>query len=103
MITELTVNEESIRQTIDEAADGLPIETGPYKEKSLKSIQPDMDHEKITDLLIKNALENIDEATRIGSMLQQGFIYVSFIKRQEKTGASIHISATGLFIISSKR
>lgn len=36
MITELTVNEESIRQTIDEAADGLPIETGPYKEKSLK-------------------------------------------------------------------
>ncbi|MBU6079967.1 ribonucleoside-diphosphate reductase subunit alpha [Allobacillus halotolerans] len=63
MITELTVNEESIRQTIDEAADGLPIETGPYKEKSLKSIQPDMDHEKITDLLIKNALENIDEAT----------------------------------------
>lgn len=103
MITELTVNEESIRQTIDEAADGLPIETGPYKEKSLKSIQPDMDHEKITDLLIKNALENIDEATPDWKYVAARLYLRELYKRQEKTGASIHISATGLFIISSKR
>ncbi|MBY7144932.1 ribonucleoside-diphosphate reductase subunit alpha [Virgibacillus sp. NKC19-3] len=62
MITVAAVNEEHIIQMIDRAAENLSIDTAKYKEKSLRAIQPDATPEKTAEILIKNALENIDEA-----------------------------------------
>ncbi|WP_411913507.1 ribonucleoside-diphosphate reductase subunit alpha [Virgibacillus halodenitrificans] len=47
---------------INRAAKELPINTEKYIEKSLRAIQEDTSLEKITDILVKNALENIDES-----------------------------------------
>lgn len=62
MIIELTENQKSIMRFIDEVTTGLRVDTENYKEKFLKTLQPEMEREKITDILIKHALENIDEA-----------------------------------------
>ncbi|WP_437177480.1 ribonucleoside-diphosphate reductase subunit alpha [Heyndrickxia coagulans] len=51
-----------ILQLIDQMSAGLDIETGAYKEKILKLWDPDATLAEKTDLLIKHALENIDEA-----------------------------------------
>lgn len=61
MFTEVTKSED-ILQLINGVSKGLRVDTDQYVNKSLRSIQPNMENEKITDILIKNALENIDEA-----------------------------------------
>jgi len=55
-------SKEMILQLIDQMSAGLDIETGAYKEKILKLWDPDATLAEKTDLLIKHALENIDEA-----------------------------------------
>ncbi len=51
-----------IRQLISQAVEGLALDTADYEEKALRLITPDMPREKAADILMKNALENIDEA-----------------------------------------
>jgi ribonucleoside-diphosphate reductase alpha chain len=60
--TVILSNEEKIMQLIDEAAQGLNVNTEAYKQKAAKAIHSEMTDEKVTDTLVKNALENIDEA-----------------------------------------
>jgi len=55
-------SKEMILQLIDQMSAGLEIETGAYKEKILKLWDQDASLVEKTDLLIKHALENIDEA-----------------------------------------
>ncbi|WP_461177460.1 ribonucleoside-diphosphate reductase subunit alpha [Virgibacillus ainsalahensis] len=58
----MTTLEESISQMIDKASIGLSINTESYKEKSLRMLNTANFSAKTVDMLIKNALENIDEA-----------------------------------------
>lgn len=53
---------DELHSIIDNAAKGLSINTKEYKEKADKSVQADATGERTTEILIKNALENIDEA-----------------------------------------
>ncbi|GAB3048732.1 ribonucleoside-diphosphate reductase subunit alpha [Virgibacillus ainsalahensis] len=62
MLTKMTTLEESISQMIDKASIGLSINTESYKEKSLRMLNTANFSAKTVDMLIKNALENIDEA-----------------------------------------
>ncbi|MEC2157887.1 ribonucleoside-diphosphate reductase subunit alpha [Virgibacillus halodenitrificans] len=62
MITKNLDYEEKVMEWINRAAKELPINTEKYIEKSLRAIQEDTSLEKITDILVKNALENIDES-----------------------------------------
>ncbi|RGR81496.1 ribonucleoside-diphosphate reductase subunit alpha [Heyndrickxia coagulans] len=62
MISIQLESKEMILQLIDQMSAGLDIETGAYKEKILKLWDPDATLAEKTDLLIKHALENIDEA-----------------------------------------
>ncbi len=55
-------NQASILEFIDKAALGLAIDTEAYKEKALRVISGDETNDKAMEILIKNALENIDEA-----------------------------------------
>ncbi|WP_373896320.1 ribonucleoside-diphosphate reductase subunit alpha [Virgibacillus sp. CBA3643] len=66
---------------IDDAAGGLSITTEKYKEKSLRTIQPDAAPEKTAEILIKNALENIDEANTEWTYLASR-IYLQELYRQ---------------------
>ncbi|WP_249869429.1 ribonucleoside-diphosphate reductase subunit alpha [Oceanobacillus saliphilus] len=61
MITVNGTNEDMIKQIINEAAKGLSIETEQLSEKAVKAIKPETTLEKSADILIKIALENIDE------------------------------------------
>lgn len=63
MITEVERIQDKIIQVIDHAAKDLAINTAQYKEKALRLINPETTKEKATEILIKNALENIDEAS----------------------------------------
>jgi len=56
-------NQEWISKTIDHASWDIGIDVTSYKEKCLRTISVNMDKEKIIDILIKNAIENIDEAS----------------------------------------
>lgn len=60
--TTTTPSIDDLHAFIDNAAKGLSINTEKYKEKAERTIQPDAAVEKSTEILIKNALENIDEA-----------------------------------------
>lgn len=51
-----------IEQMIKQAVSGLAIQTDAYKEKSLRAIKEDTSAEKKAEILINNALENIDES-----------------------------------------
>ena len=62
MISIQLESKEMILQLIDQMSAGLEIETGAYKEKILKLWDQDASLVEKTDLLIKHALENIDEA-----------------------------------------
>ncbi|GAA0429824.1 MAG: ribonucleoside-diphosphate reductase subunit alpha [Bacillota bacterium] len=62
MIIELTSNKEKLIEVIDNAAQGLAIHTEAYKQKAFKTIHEDTPIEKAIDMLVKNALENIDES-----------------------------------------
>src|SRR5690625_7258797 len=48
---------------VGSAEEGLAINTDHYQEKSIRAISSGMSDEKSTDILIKNALENIDESS----------------------------------------
>ncbi|PAV31506.1 ribonucleoside-diphosphate reductase subunit alpha [Virgibacillus profundi] len=61
MITKMTTNQEEIIQIIDRASKELSLNTANFKEKSLKAISPNLSISKATEILVKNALENIDE------------------------------------------
>src|SRR5699024_8527257 len=59
LVKEKTMN---IEQLVKEVSTGLPINTLAYIEKSKRQIDDFEDEQLIFDTLIKNALENIDEA-----------------------------------------
>src|SRR5699024_5267778 len=57
----LAINDR-ILTLIDESAKNFGIDIKAYKEKTLRMVREEHSEEQIVDLLIKNALENIDEA-----------------------------------------
>lgn len=57
----IVIKEEEI-QKIDEANEGLHLDTQEIKTKALRQIDPNSTEDEITDKLIKIALEQIDEA-----------------------------------------
>lgn len=77
----VAVNQDHIMQMINNAADGLSINIEKYKEKSLKAIQPENTPEKTAEILIKNALENMDEANTEWTYLASR-IYLQELYRQ---------------------
>lgn len=58
----LSSNEEKIAQKIEESTLGLGLNTKEYQEKALRMIPEEASTEQINEILVKNALENIDEA-----------------------------------------
>src|SRR5699024_9496417 len=64
---------------ISEATKGLNLDTTDYKAKSLLTIDEQESHAKVADILIKNALENIDEAnpdwTYVASRIYMNELY----------------------------
>jgi len=63
MLTKDVLQDESLLlKEMDRHAQGLRIEIGAYKEKIARMISPDFTREEQVNLLIKTALENIDEA-----------------------------------------
>ncbi|OZU89244.1 ribonucleoside-diphosphate reductase subunit alpha [Virgibacillus indicus] len=52
----------NIIQLVDNASEGLSIDTKAYKEKAIRTIPREASEAKTADMMIKNALENIDEA-----------------------------------------
>ncbi|WP_067727996.1 ribonucleoside-diphosphate reductase subunit alpha [Oceanobacillus damuensis] len=62
MIIESKTNEDMIREIINEASEGLSLDTQQFAQKAIKTIKPETSPEKAADILIKIALENIDEA-----------------------------------------
>lgn len=58
----LSSNEEKITQKIEESTIGLEIDTKAYQDKAFRMIPDEASNEQINEVLIKNALENIDEA-----------------------------------------
>jgi len=62
MITEIKANSGTIEQMIGKATDGLSIDTKSFVEKALRTVDTELTPDKVTDRLIKIALENIDEA-----------------------------------------
>jgi len=56
-------NQEWISKTIDHAAQDIGIDVTSYKKKCLRTVSTETDKKKITDILIKHAIENIDEAS----------------------------------------
>src|SRR5699024_1714008 len=61
--TEIEHEQEKVTRLLGSAAEGLAINTDHYQEKSIRAISSGMSDEKATDILIKNALENIDESS----------------------------------------
>lgn len=61
MVT-IATDQHSVLNMIHDATSGLNLETKAYKEKALRTIPEHADEEKVIDTLVKNALENIDEA-----------------------------------------
>ena len=61
MITDMNLEQDKLGQIIDEATKGLSVDRNLLEEKALKTIKPDTRPEKASDILIKIALENIDE------------------------------------------
>ncbi|MFC2949023.1 ribonucleoside-diphosphate reductase subunit alpha [Virgibacillus sediminis] len=62
MITEKAVIQEELIERINQAAAGLSIDTERYMEKAKQSVNPGDTASKTSEILIKQALENIDEA-----------------------------------------
>lgn len=62
MTTITTESKNTIEKIISETTKNLNIEVENYKEKSFRIINEHDSEEKMIDILIKNALENIDEA-----------------------------------------
>ncbi|HLR51729.1 MAG TPA: ribonucleoside-diphosphate reductase subunit alpha [Candidatus Avamphibacillus sp.] len=70
-----------IKQQIKEAAKELNLDITYYEEKSLRAITPEHDKEAISDILIKNAIENIDEANPDWTFLASR-LYLNELYRQ---------------------
>lgn len=56
------VMDQEVARLIDRATSGLKLEKDTYEEKAHRMIAPEMRKKDMYDILIKNALENIDEA-----------------------------------------
>lgn len=63
MISYTVGRKQEIETRIAKATKGFDIDVHSYVEKSLRMIKEGMSDAQITDILIKNALENIDEST----------------------------------------
>ncbi|MUK88687.1 ribonucleoside-diphosphate reductase subunit alpha [Ornithinibacillus sp. L9] len=62
MITETKSVHENVITFLEHNASGLSLDLEAYKEKALRQITNDVSWENAMDILVKNALENIDEA-----------------------------------------
>ncbi|MFC4023436.1 ribonucleoside-diphosphate reductase subunit alpha [Oceanobacillus longus] len=62
MITGTINQQEKVLQTINESTKGLSVEANQLMDKAMKTINQDTPEEKAMDILIKIALENIDES-----------------------------------------
>lgn len=62
LTTATVLSKEHITSIIDQAAEGLRIDTKDYIEKALRVVTDTVTDDQVTDTLVKNALENIDEA-----------------------------------------
>lgn len=60
--TDIQQDRDHILQLIVNEAEGLKIDIDPYKEKVARMLSPEFSREEQANLLIKTALENIDEA-----------------------------------------
>ena len=62
MMTETLTNKEQVEALIEKSTTGLKVQAGAYREKVFRMIPEQAHMEKITEILVKTALENIDEA-----------------------------------------
>lgn len=81
MITEFAADQKNLFELIDQASEGLPIDTKAYKEKAMRTIPGDTTNAKKADILIKSALENIDEANPEWTYLA-GRVYLQELYRK---------------------
>lgn len=74
-----TKDKNYIMTIISEATKGLNLDITDYQAKSLRTIDEQASHAKVADILIKNALENIDEAnpdwTYVASRIYMNELY----------------------------
>ncbi|WP_100010546.1 ribonucleoside-diphosphate reductase subunit alpha [Lentibacillus sediminis] len=81
MLSPTTASEERIQKMIQQATKDLPVDPKNYTEKALRTIEPDATDAKIADTLIKQALENIDEANTAWTYVASR-IYLQELYRQ---------------------
>ncbi|API91954.1 MULTISPECIES: ribonucleoside-diphosphate reductase subunit alpha [Virgibacillus] len=62
MIIDIATTRDKLVDIIDRAQQGLAVETEAYKDKAFKTIQEDTPIDKALDILVQNALENMDES-----------------------------------------
>ncbi|NBJ70278.1 MULTISPECIES: ribonucleoside-diphosphate reductase subunit alpha [Clostridia] len=62
MIIDIATTRDKLVEIIDRAQQGLAVETEAYKDKAFKTIQEDTPIDKALDILVQNALENMDES-----------------------------------------
>src|SRR5699024_8478732 len=62
-MTTIMKEDHKLEEIIREATAGLNISTEEYEEKAFRMISNDTSEEQMNDILVKNALENIDEST----------------------------------------
>src|SRR5690625_4222679 len=62
-ITSDLKKQDVLGEKIDRAAEGLKVDTHEYKEKCFRALSNVTNQNHLTDKLIKNAIENIDEAS----------------------------------------
>src|SRR5690625_1314456 len=62
MTTKVLSNQEQVIRKIEQSTKGLEIDVTEYSEKAFRVIPDNATSEHINEILIKNALENIDEA-----------------------------------------
>src|SRR5690625_7661334 len=63
MAVNVLSTEESLFKLVDQSAKGLDIDITAYKEKAKRQLTPEMDQLHAIDVLVRNALENIDESS----------------------------------------
>lgn len=62
MAIEVILKKEELMDLVDKEAADLGLDVEAYKEKALRQITDDLPEEQVYALLVRNALENIDEA-----------------------------------------
>src|SRR5699024_7739100 len=63
MATKVLSNEEQMIEKIKQSTTGLKVDVQPFQDKAFRMVPENASNEKINEILIKNALENIDEAS----------------------------------------